>query len=112
MTSTNPHDRLLDTATKLFQHNGIQAVGINRILAEADVALMTLYRHFGGKDQLVAATLEQWSIQWLTGSTMSSTSAATIPMRALQDCGMRSSSGLRARTSAARSSPAPPSTPQ
>ena len=26
---------------------------------------MTLYRQFGGKDALVAAALEQWSIQWL-----------------------------------------------
>jgi len=26
---------------------------------------MTLYRHFGGKDELVAAALEQWSAQWL-----------------------------------------------
>jgi AcrR family transcriptional regulator len=63
--SSKPHDRLLDTATRLFHQDGIQAVGINRVVVEADVAPMTLYRHFRGKDELVAATLEQWSNRWL-----------------------------------------------
>jgi AcrR family transcriptional regulator len=60
-----PRDRILATATRLFLEEGIQAVGINRIIAEADVALMTLYRQFGGKDELVAAALKRWSDQWL-----------------------------------------------
>jgi AcrR family transcriptional regulator len=62
---TTPHERILTTATRLFYQEGIQAVGVNRIIDEADVAPMTLYRQFGGKDELVAATLEQWSAQWL-----------------------------------------------
>ena len=62
---TTPRDRILDTATRLFLQDGIQAVGISRIIAEADVALMTLYRRFGGKDELVAAAVEQWSARWL-----------------------------------------------
>ena len=60
-----PHERILDAAVWLFQQEGIQAVGVNRIVADADVAPMTLYRHFGSKDQLVALALEQWSAQWL-----------------------------------------------
>jgi AcrR family transcriptional regulator len=64
--STKPRDRILATATKLFLEDGIQAVGINRIIGEANVALMTLYRQFGGKDELVAAAVEQWSAGWLT----------------------------------------------
>jgi AcrR family transcriptional regulator len=52
-------DRLLDAALRLFH------VGVDRIIAEAGVAPMTLYRHFGGKDQLLAAALEQWSAEWL-----------------------------------------------
>ena len=40
---------------------GIQAVGVAGIVGEADVAAMTLYRHFGGKDGLVAAAIERWS---------------------------------------------------
>jgi AcrR family transcriptional regulator len=53
--ATTPRDRLLDTATRLFMEEGIRAVGISRIIAEADVAFMTLYRQLGGKDELVAA---------------------------------------------------------
>ncbi|HZD02004.1 MAG TPA: TetR/AcrR family transcriptional regulator [Actinomycetes bacterium] len=60
-----PRERLLETATDLLYREGIQAVGINRIVAEAEVALMTLYRQFGDKDTLVAAALEHWSTQWL-----------------------------------------------
>jgi AcrR family transcriptional regulator len=63
--SASPRHRLLTTATRLFLEEGIRAVGISRIIAEADVALMTLYRQFGGKDELVAAAVEQWSAQWL-----------------------------------------------
>lgn len=60
-----PHDRILATATRLFLEHGIQAVSIKRIIAEAGVAQMTLYRRFGGKDQLVVAVLEHWGAGWL-----------------------------------------------
>jgi AcrR family transcriptional regulator len=60
-----PHDRVLATATRLFLEHGIQAVSIRRIIAEADVAQMTPYRRFSGKDELVAASLEQWGGHWL-----------------------------------------------
>jgi AcrR family transcriptional regulator len=68
-TSETPRERLLNTATALLDKEGIQSVGINRLIAEAGVALMTLYRQFGDKDTLVAASLEHWStgwLQWLT----------------------------------------------
>lgn len=63
--SERPRDRLVESATRLFLEDGIRAVGIDRIVADADVALMTLYRHFGGKDELVAAAVERWGAQWL-----------------------------------------------
>ena len=65
MVSARPRDRILTTATELFEQEGIGAVGVNRIIGQADVAPMTLYRQFGGKDALVAATIEQWSVAWL-----------------------------------------------
>lgn len=65
MVSARPRDRILTTATELFRKEGIAAVGVNRIISEADVAPMTLYRHFGSKDRLVAAALEHWGTQWL-----------------------------------------------
>jgi AcrR family transcriptional regulator len=51
-------DRVLKTAARLFQREGIRAVGVDRIAAEAGVGKMTLYRHFKTKDALVAATLQ------------------------------------------------------
>jgi AcrR family transcriptional regulator len=65
MVSARPRDRILTTATELFEQEGIGAVGVNRIIGQADVAPMTLYRQFGNKDALVAAALEQWSASWL-----------------------------------------------
>jgi AcrR family transcriptional regulator len=63
-----PRERILAAAIRLFLEEGIGAVGVHRIVDEAGVALMTLYRHFGGKDGVVVAALEQWSagsVGWL-----------------------------------------------
>jgi AcrR family transcriptional regulator len=49
--------RLLETADRLFYREGIRAVGIDRIVAEAGVAKMTLYTHFPSKDDLILAVL-------------------------------------------------------
>lgn len=51
-------ERLLATASRLFYAEGIRAVGIDRVMAEADVARGTFYRHFDGKDDLVRRYLE------------------------------------------------------
>jgi AcrR family transcriptional regulator len=58
-----PRERLLGVAIRLFLEEGIRAVGVHRIVDEAGVAPMTLYRHFGGKEGLVVAALEQWSAE-------------------------------------------------
>jgi AcrR family transcriptional regulator len=65
MATTRPRERILDAATRLFADEGINATSVDRVIAEADVAPMTVYRQFGGKDELVAATLERWSERWL-----------------------------------------------
>jgi AcrR family transcriptional regulator len=49
--------RLLATATRIFYSEGIHSVGIDRIVAEAQVTRATLYRHFTGKEDLVLAYL-------------------------------------------------------
>ncbi|MQY40844.1 hypothetical protein SRB17_88770 [Streptomyces sp. RB17] len=50
--------RLLSTATRIFYSEGIHSVGIDRIVAEAQVTRATLYRHFSGKEDLVLAYLD------------------------------------------------------
>lgn len=52
-------DDLIDTALRLFYKGGFTATGIDRILAEAGVAKMTLYKHFPSKDDLILAVLER-----------------------------------------------------
>ncbi|WP_258724750.1 TetR/AcrR family transcriptional regulator [Cellulomonas sp. NS3] len=50
-------ERLLGTASRLFYTEGIHAVGVERIVAEAQVTRATFYRHFPGKEELVVAYL-------------------------------------------------------
>jgi AcrR family transcriptional regulator len=59
-----PRERILAAATRLFLEEGIQAVGVARIIREARVAQMTPYRQFGGKDGVIVAALEQWCSEW------------------------------------------------
>jgi len=59
-----PGDRHLNTATRLFCLHGINATGIDKILAEAGVAKMTLYNQFGSKEGLVFAVLEREGEAW------------------------------------------------
>ncbi len=51
--------RLIDVAEALFYRKGIRAVGVDEVIAAAQVAKATLYRHFGSKEQLVNAYLER-----------------------------------------------------
>ena len=54
-------DQLLETAWRLFYRDGYHATGIDRILADAGVAKMTLYKHFRSKEDLILAVLEKRS---------------------------------------------------
>jgi AcrR family transcriptional regulator len=62
-------ERILDTAYDLFSKHGTRAVGVDRIIAEAGAAKMTLYRNFASKDELIVAFLaareERWTRGWL-----------------------------------------------
>ena len=54
-----PRDRIISTARDLFRKHGIRGVGVDAIAEEAGTNKMTLYRHFGSKDDLVVACLRE-----------------------------------------------------
>ena len=63
MPATKPkqsaaRQRIIKTAERLFYSEGIHSVGIDRIIAEAEVAKMTLYNHFASKDDLILEVLK------------------------------------------------------
>jgi AcrR family transcriptional regulator len=80
-TSSAARERLLDVAGSLFHRYGFQAVGIDRILAEAGVAKMTLYRHFASKDELIAAYLDRADAQFWTWAEGAMAGARTSEAR-------------------------------
>ena len=55
---SDARQRIVETAERLFYAEGVRAVGIDRIIAEAEVAKMSLYNHFASKDDLILAALE------------------------------------------------------
>ena len=74
---------LLDTAIRLFEANGYHATGVDRILEEAGVAKMTLYKHFGSKEELIVAALKRRSEKlqdwlWKEASERGGTPVETI----------------------------------
>lgn len=60
-TAANKSDarlRIVETAERLFYAEGVRTVGIDRIIAESEVAKMTLYNHFSSKDDLILAVMQ------------------------------------------------------
>jgi AcrR family transcriptional regulator len=56
--SMSARERLLASADALFYAEGVQSVGIDRVIAHAGVAKASLYNLFGSKEGLVRAYLE------------------------------------------------------
>ncbi|ACB74054.1 TetR/AcrR family transcriptional regulator [Opitutus terrae] len=82
--STPKRDRLLDVANRLFYRQGYHATGIDTILAEAELAKMTLYHHFASKEELIVAALERRS-QAIGGALAAAMQAAgSSPRKRLQ----------------------------
>jgi len=52
-------ERIIDAAADLFYRGGFNATGIEKVLADAGVAKMTLYNHFGSKEELILAVLRR-----------------------------------------------------
>jgi AcrR family transcriptional regulator len=60
--NTEKRQHIVETAYALFKREGFHATGIDRIIAEAGVAKMTMYRHFPSKDGLTVEVLA-WRAQ-------------------------------------------------
>ncbi len=52
-----PRERIIKTARELFRRHGMRGVGVDAIAEQAGTNKMTLYRHFGSKDDLIVACL-------------------------------------------------------
>jgi AcrR family transcriptional regulator len=63
-SSAETREHVLQVAHELFYWQGIRAIGVDRIAAEAGVAPTTLYRLFASKDDLVAAYVERADQQY------------------------------------------------
>lgn len=66
MITQPPRERILASATELFYERGINSVGIDLVVEKSGVAKMSLYRHFGSKDELVLAFLDRINNEWMT----------------------------------------------
>jgi AcrR family transcriptional regulator len=69
VSAADAASRIRDSAYDLFSRNGVRAVGVDRIIAEAHVTKRTFYRHYPSKEELVLAFLEErwrrWTHGWL-----------------------------------------------
>lgn len=59
MTKSAKREHLIETSMRLFYTDGFNATGIDKIIAEAGVARMTLYKHFKSKNELILAVLRR-----------------------------------------------------
>ena len=66
--STGARERIMATARRLFYTRGINATGIDLVIAEVGVAKGSMYHHFGNKQALVVAYLQQEEATWKAAS--------------------------------------------
>ena len=57
VTRPRPRDRIAGAARGLFHKHGIRGIGVDAIAEAAGTNKMTLYRHFGSKDDLIIQCL-------------------------------------------------------
>jgi TetR/AcrR family transcriptional regulator, transcriptional repressor for nem operon len=54
------HEKILESARRLFNRNGYSGVSIEEIMSNAGLTHGGFYRHFTGKDELYAAAVRQF----------------------------------------------------
>ena len=102
-----PRERIVACALDLFHRNGIRGVGVEAIVEAAHTNKMTLYRHFGSKDDLI---LEYLNYKGRKTDEIWAEDRGRVA-RAIRSASFTASSGRRRnsspRTSAAAISPTP-----
>jgi AcrR family transcriptional regulator len=76
-------ERILDVAARLFNEQGVRAVGMQLIVGETGLGKNLLYREFGSKDELVAAWLHERDAQWWQEVDAATARCAGDPAREL-----------------------------
>src|ERR1700744_4513675 len=56
--AVRPRERTIAAARELFHRHGIRGIGVDAIAEAAGTNKMTLYRHFGSKDDLILAYVQ------------------------------------------------------
>ena len=68
MAVEQTRSRILDAAESLFFSDGIAVTGVDRVAEVAGVSVVTLYKHMGSKDGLLAEVLrrrlDRWRATW------------------------------------------------
>lgn len=81
-------DRILSTATDLFQTRGINSTGVDTIVAEAGTTKMTLYKYFHTKEALILEVLRKSQADfqnWLDNKLTASNQKPTEKIQQLFD---------------------------
>ncbi len=71
-------ERIVETASKLFYHQGFNQTGINQIIEEAGVAKASMYQHFRSKEDIAVAYLIARHMTWM-GDLTNFVSSETLP---------------------------------
>ena len=58
-----PRDSIAGAARDLFHSHGIRGIGVDAIAEAAGTNKMTLYRHFGSKDDLIIQCLRDVAVE-------------------------------------------------
>jgi AcrR family transcriptional regulator len=78
MSPSPLRERILDAAETEFFHNGIAVTGVDQVASSAGVAIATLYKQFGSKDNVLREVLSRRLATW-TQHWESAIGAATSP---------------------------------
>ena len=88
-------ERILDVSADLFRRQGMAGTGIKQILRGADAPFGSLYHHFpGGKDELAAETIKRAGAQYaelVAGKLLAGPDLPTNIRDAFASAGMRDS---------------------